>query len=111
MTIYSLARVKTFYSLKSFPKLPSQSLLTLKGGTRLRDEIIKLETRNITVISWSYRLDAECQSPAFFTDPASSGFESNGDLANISPVQGSKRPLADIARPPNGRWVALLDVH
>jgi hypothetical protein len=53
-TVLSLIRVKTFYSVKAFPRLPSQSLLTIHGGTRLRDDMIKLDARNISSCSWGY---------------------------------------------------------
>jgi len=53
-TIYSLVRVKTFYSLEAFPRLPSQTLLGLHDTTRLRDEMIKLRTRTVQDVSWRF---------------------------------------------------------
>lgn len=53
-TVLSLLRVKTFYSIKAFPGVPSQSLLTVYGSTRLRDDMIKLEIQNIPTVSWNY---------------------------------------------------------
>jgi hypothetical protein len=56
-TVLSLIRVKTFYSIDAFPRLPSQTLLDVHPGTRLRDEIIKLEPRQIPSVSWGYKYD------------------------------------------------------
>jgi hypothetical protein len=56
-TIFSLVRVKTFYALEAFPRLPSQTLLGLRGTTRLRDEMIKMKNRTVGDISWSFEYD------------------------------------------------------
>lgn len=56
-TILSLMRVKTFYSLKSFPRLPSLSLLDAENTARLRDELIKLESHTEQRLSWDYIYD------------------------------------------------------
>jgi hypothetical protein len=53
-TIFSLVRIKTFYALQAFPRLPSQTLLGLHGTTRLRDEMIKMENRTVGDVSWSF---------------------------------------------------------
>jgi hypothetical protein len=58
ITIHSLVRTKTFYSVKSFPRLPSQTLLSDNGTTRMRDEILKLEKRDISHIAWGYKYDS-----------------------------------------------------
>jgi hypothetical protein len=60
-TIFSLIRIKTFYSLQTFPRLPSQSLLNLHGTTRMRDEMIKLETRTLRDVSWRYIYELDNQ--------------------------------------------------
>ncbi|CZT42392.1 uncharacterized protein RSE6_02266 [Rhynchosporium secalis] len=57
-TVFSLIRVKTFYSVKSFPRLPSQSLLESFNEMRLRDGIVKLETQLIRDVSWDFRYDS-----------------------------------------------------
>ena len=62
-TVLSLLRIKTFYSLETFPRLPSQSLLSLQGSTRMRDEMIKLETRNLRNLSWKYLYKMDSQLP------------------------------------------------
>jgi hypothetical protein len=70
-TILSLVRVKTFYSLRPFPRLPSLSLLDVENTTRLRDELIKLETRTEQGLSWDYIYDLMSQSrgtSSFFSD-------------------------------------------
>jgi hypothetical protein len=66
-----LLRIKTFYSLKSFLRLPSQSFLSLRGKTRLRDEKIKLKAKNIRCVCWKYVPELSGQSPGIllFTLP------------------------------------------
>jgi hypothetical protein len=51
VSIHSGIRVKTFYSVKPFAHLPSQTLLGDDGKTRLRDEILKLKKREIPYVS------------------------------------------------------------
>jgi hypothetical protein len=58
-----LLRIKTFYSLQSFPSLPSRSLLSLKGVMRLRDEMIKLDHQNIHGVSWKCAFQLSNQAP------------------------------------------------
>ena len=50
-TVFSLVRVQTFYSVRSFPRLPSQTLLESFSEMRLRDGLIKLETQYIRDVS------------------------------------------------------------
>ncbi|PMD11963.1 hypothetical protein NA56DRAFT_713667 [Hyaloscypha hepaticicola] len=83
-TILSLIRTKTFYSIKSFPRLPSQSLLSLRGTTRLRDEILKLETRTVRNMSWGYVYNVESQT------------------------KGATK--SSIKSPPGGKWTTVLDI-
>lgn len=61
-TILSLVRIKTFYSLETFPMLPSQSLLNLRSSTRMRDEMIKLETQSLRNLSWRYLYQMDSQT-------------------------------------------------
>ncbi|KAF2802901.1 uncharacterized protein BDZ99DRAFT_482461 [Mytilinidion resinicola] len=63
-TVFSLVRVKTFYSVKSFPRLPSQTLLESFSEMRLRDGIIKLETQYVRDASWGYRFSLDSQTDA-----------------------------------------------
>jgi hypothetical protein len=63
-TVFSLVRVKTFYSVKSFPRLPSQTLLESFSEMRLRDGIIKLETQYVRDVSWGYRFSLDSQTDA-----------------------------------------------
>lgn len=47
-------RAKTFYSTTPFATLPGQTMLTLKGTMRLRDEVMKLDTLCAKPDSWQY---------------------------------------------------------
>ncbi|KAH6714570.1 hypothetical protein BKA61DRAFT_575309 [Leptodontidium sp. MPI-SDFR-AT-0119] len=62
-SIYSLIRVKTFYSVKSFARLPSQTLASDGGKTGLRNELVKLETREIPHVAWAYNFSRDSASP------------------------------------------------
>ncbi|KFY02610.1 hypothetical protein V490_00445, partial [Pseudogymnoascus sp. VKM F-3557] len=61
--ICPLIRIKTFYSLQPFPKLPSQGLLSLRGVMRLRDEMIKLDRKDVRGVSWKYIFQQSNQAP------------------------------------------------
>ncbi|KIW42978.1 uncharacterized protein PV06_06467 [Exophiala oligosperma] len=97
ISIHSWVRVKTFYSVKSFSQLPSQTLLSSDGKTRLRDDFLKLETRNLPHVSWSYQYHS---------------VESGGDDANngstTQPDSGSSSCSgpASPSQAPSGRWTA-----
>lgn len=93
-TVLSLVRIKTFYSVKAFPRLPSQTLLTAHGGVRLRDDMIKLETRRISSVSWGYTY---CIAEQAMIDEAT---QSNGQ--SLPPA--SKSSL----QPPKGKWTAKI---
>jgi hypothetical protein len=61
-TVYSLVRVKTFYSVKPFPAPPGQDSLTPQSDTRLRDDLVKLETRKVTNVSWRSKFNLGIES-------------------------------------------------
>ena len=93
-TVLSLLRVKTFYSIKAFPRVPSQSLLTVYGGTRLRDDMIKLETQNISNVSWGYAYDA-----------IEDGTISKATQSNGQSLQSASKSNP---QPPQGKWIAKI---
>jgi hypothetical protein len=53
-TVEPIFRAKTFYSTIPFAKLPGQTMLTLTGRVRLRDEVMKLDTLCFKPDSWQY---------------------------------------------------------
>jgi hypothetical protein len=57
-------RAKTFYSTTPFSKLPGQTMLTLKGTVRIRDEVMKLGTLCAKSDSWQCLLRNERPSYA-----------------------------------------------
>jgi hypothetical protein len=103
-TVYSLVRVKTFYSVKAFPGSPSQGLLDVDTESRLRDDIVKLETWTIKNASWGYRFDIGRQSSDELLNSASKMGLSNGrmnDEAANCPSNLEPKTTA-----PNGRWIS-----
>jgi len=95
-TVFPLVRVKTFYSVKSFPRLPSQSLL---DSLRLRDGIIKLETQHVRDASWGYRLNPESQATATQASLAGLSGSIEGFLDG-----GNTRKL--MTGEPGGEWIS-----
>lgn len=94
-TVLSLVRVKTFYSVNAFPRLPSQTLLTVHGGVRLRDDMIKLETRKIPSVSWGYTYRMVEQ--AVIDEATQAGGQS------LQPASKSN------LQPPQGKWTAKIN--
>jgi hypothetical protein len=93
-TVLSLVRIKTFYSIKAFPRLPSQTLLTVDGGVRLRDDMIKVETQKIPSISWGYTYRMAEHSTI---DEATQCGRQSLQPASRSNLQ-----------PPQGKWTAKI---
>ena len=98
-TVFSLVRVKTFYSVKSFPRLPSQSLLESFGDMRLRDGIIKLETQHVRDASWGYRFNPESQATATQASLASLSRSIEGVLDGGN----TRKPMTS---EPGGKWIS-----
>lgn len=94
-TVFSLVRVKTFYSVKSFPRLPSQTLLGSFSKMRLRDGVIKLETQHVRDVSWGYRFSLDSQTNA------TSAFQ----LSLASPITGVPEN-GNGRSEPNGKWIS-----
>jgi hypothetical protein len=106
-TIYSLVRVKTFYSTKSFPKLPSQSFLSQRGDARMRDDIIKLETRTISGISWGFQYDKlkhtlSSEAPVLPNEEPPNSLSEHDD----GPKLAFETNL--LPQQPQGRWIAKI---
>jgi hypothetical protein len=92
--IEPIFRAKTFYSTSPFKKLPGQTMLTLKGTLRLRDELMKLGTLYPNPDSWQYLPQNQKSSYAeaarrFSTLSAKSARSGNG---SVSPGISSNPP-------------------
>jgi hypothetical protein len=96
ITIHSLVRTKTFYSVKSFPRLPSQTLLSDDGKTRMRDEVLKLEKREISHVAWGYKYSS--------VGSVSVENESAEDLHLKKSTSISSQ--SEILQAPDGKWTA-----
>ena len=96
-TVYSLIRAKTFYSIKSFPRLPSQSLLEAHSETRLRNDILKLETRYVKDVSWGYRFEIGSPTHEGPFDPTMQSSNFDEMLAATGADEGSAS---------KGRWIS-----
>jgi hypothetical protein len=94
-TVLSLLRIKTFYSIRTFPRVPDQSLLSLYGGRRLRDDMIKLETQNIPNVSWGNTYDV------IEDGTISKATQSNG--------QSLQSTSESNPQPPKGKWTAKIN--
>lgn len=67
--ICPLIRIKTYYSLQSFRRLPSIDLLSFEGAMRFRDEMIKLDSKDGRGVSWKYVLEQSSQAPGTLHPP------------------------------------------
>lgn len=54
--IQPLLRAKTYYSLRPFPKMPSQDMATEEGPIRLHDSVLKIPEVNLVSTSWHSKL-------------------------------------------------------
>jgi hypothetical protein len=102
--VYSLVRAKTFYSVKAFPGLPSERLLEVDTNTRLRDDIVKLETQIVKNASWGYRFDIEGQTSYEMHNHTSRNSFSVGRLhAETSSHPSNLKPEILALK---GRWIS-----
>lgn len=108
-----ILRAKTFYSTEPFRKMPGQTMLTLRGPMRLRDEVMKLETQDFKASSWQQDLPDGAISLAEFGRPSSTSVRSASVIttgstdvtktlsrAELSPMVWSTRLLVAITVPP-----------
>jgi hypothetical protein len=102
--VYSLVRVKTFYSVKAFPGPPGQDFLSTQKDTRLRDDIVKLENKTVTNASWGFRFDLESHNeagpPTSLSRSLSPG-RSSDDKADRPPSISESK-----SQDSNGRWIS-----
>jgi hypothetical protein len=98
-TVFSLVRVKTFYSVMSFPRLPSQTLLESFSEMRLRDGIIKLETQYVRDTSWGYRFSLDSQTDA------SRASQLGLSIPNKVASENGNGQVS-MTSEPNGKWIS-----
>lgn len=106
ITVLSLIRVKTFYSIEAFPRLPSQTLLGVHPGTRLRDDIIKLETQHIPRLFWGYKYD---MAEHTMIGEATQCGEDSADSSSTKTCRKSwGSGIQAHGHTPPGKWVAKI---
>jgi hypothetical protein len=103
-TLYSLIRVKTFYSVTPFPRLPSQSLLVSEDQFKLRDAVIKLDAGRNYPVSWRYIYNMDAYSTS---DSIGSTVEPPKLFAHNAPAKQQPSPHPPI---PDGKWTAIIEV-
>ena len=60
--VQPILRAKTFYSTIPFSKMPGQTMLTLTGPMRLKDEVMKLKEQEQKATSWQLDLPDQAWS-------------------------------------------------
>lgn len=61
-TLEPILRIKTFYSVRTFPKLPSQKLLDSEKSMRLQEHFLRLEDSKVSNLNWIFRRDSVASS-------------------------------------------------
>jgi hypothetical protein len=105
--VYSLVRVKTFYSVKPFPRPPSQCSLSTQSDTRLRDDIVKLGAHTVANPSWGYRFDLDNQAMEDSRSHSIHTIPSPGSSIN----EVTRHKTLEAKSPEsNSRWISNWDV-
>ena len=101
-----LLRVKTFYSTEPFRKLPGQTMLSLNGPMRLKDQVVKLEAQDLKASSWQHDRPDEAYSSADVDRRSPTSARS----ANVSTVGSGKESgaLFTAEDSPQLWWTRLL---
>lgn len=98
--IESILRLKTFYSLSPFPKMPGQTMLTTKGRVRFRDEVVKLQTLSHVKPFVSQQHRWSIQPPASLTtDSTATAVEFNKSSIQRACTELQRSWSADIRVP------------
>ncbi|MCJ1421930.1 hypothetical protein MMC32_008297 [Xylographa parallela] len=95
-----MLRAKTFYSTVPFPRIPGQTMLTLKGNLGLNDQILKLDTVKVKPARWSYLLKND--APAHVASNENSFVNSDG-FGRLS-LENSSTTSATSSTIPPGKW-------
>lgn len=92
--IQPILRAKTFYSTQPFRKMPGQTMLTLKGSVRLKDEVMKLDAHDLKASSWQHDIPDEAPWLAE-VDRRSSTSTRSASVSTIESTDGCKAsPMA-----------------
>jgi len=100
-SIYPLIRVKTFYSVKSFAHLPSQSISVEGGKTGLRDELIKFKIQEVPHVTWSCNHNRE--SSGSITSPPSVADSTSTENDAVPGYEKEHSPQTS-----TGKWTASI---
>ena len=103
-TVCSLIRGKTFYSVKPFLRLPSQSLLEDHSETRLRNDILRLETQFVKDISWGYRF--KIGRPADEGPSDTTVQTSHSKEMSVAGAAGKGNTISPQTAAQNRRWIS-----
>jgi hypothetical protein len=90
--IQPVLRAKTFYSVERFRKLPCQTMLSIKGSMRLKDQVLKLDMQHLKA-SWQHHFPDEVHSSAEVDRNSSKSARS----ASVSTVRSANAPEACFA--------------
>jgi hypothetical protein len=108
-TVCSLLRAKTFYSVKSFPMLPSQSLLDNGNQVQLHDSIIELGTWPVRDVLWGYRYDL-LKTPATTAGDPPPAHTDHTCQASIDSGSEKSNLLGSNNSVPDGRWISYWTI-
>ncbi len=93
--IQPILRAKTFYSTQPFRKMPGQTMLTLRGFIRMKDEVIELDSHDLKASSWQHNIaeEAPLSADIYGSSPTSarSGSINSGgsvDACKVFPTAG-----------------------
>jgi len=103
-TLHSAIRAKTFYGIESFPRLPSQTLVGVHGQTKMRDDLIKLPTREFSGTQWVFKYNSGDPSDDNWDVPPGSLVDSITSQNGASTEIRSPRP----SQAHNGRCIATI---
>jgi len=104
-TVCCLLRAKTFYSVKSFPMLPSQSLLDNSNEVKLHDSFLELGTWPVRDVRWGYRYDL-LSAPATSAGDPPPAHTDHTCQASIGRWSEKRNLLTSDTSVPNGRWTS-----
>jgi hypothetical protein len=105
LTVCSLLRAKTFYSVKSFPMLPGKSLLDDDREAHLHDSFVEVGTWTVRDVLWGNRYDL-LGDPATGTGnlaPMNTGYSSQ---ALVDRSSETSRLVVSNNGVPGGRWTS-----
>lgn len=106
--VQPILRVKTYYSTKPFPMLPSQKMVTADGPIRLHDSVVRMVEVEVMSTSWQPKFldEVPCYEEAVRSASVSS---------RSSETSSARRSSQSSVKPPNSpsqvlAWTASLNV-